>query len=41
MLFLQFVAHSLTPLNFSNLALAHLGGTLLMGGGSGVEVLLI
>ena len=31
----------LTPLAFSDLALAHLGGTLLMGGGSGVEVLLI
>ena len=30
-----------TPLAFSNLALAHLGGTLLMGGCSGVEVLLI
>ena len=30
-----------TPLAFSDLALAHLGGTLLMGGGSGVEVLLI
>ena len=29
-----------TPLAFSDLALAHLGGTLLMGG-SGVEVLLI
>ena len=30
-----------TPLAFSDLALARLGGTLLMGGGSGVEVLLI
>ena len=30
-----------TPLAFSDLALAHLGGTLLMGGCSGVEVLLI
>ena len=30
-----------TPLAFSDLALAHLGGTLLMGGGSGVEFLLI
>ena len=30
-----------TPLAFSNLALAHLGGTLLMGGCSGVELLLI
>ena len=30
-----------TPLTFSNLALARLGGTLLMGGGPGVEVLLI
>ena len=30
-----------TPLAFSDLALACLGGTLLMGGGSGVEVLLI
>ena len=30
-----------TPLAFSNLALAHLGGTLLILGGSGVEVLLI
>ena len=29
-----------TPLAFSDLALAGLGGTLLMGGGSGVEVLL-
>ena len=30
-----------TPLAFSDLALALLGGTLLMGGCSGVEVLLI
>ena len=30
-----------TPLAFSDLALAHLGGTLLILGGSGVEVLLI
>ena len=30
-----------TPLAFSNLALAHLGGTLLMGRCSGVELLLI
>ena len=30
-----------TPLAFSNLALARLGGTLLMGGCSGVEVLFI
>ena len=38
-----FVAHSMTPLNycFSDLALAHLGGTLLILRGSCVEVLLI
>ena len=30
-----------TPLAFSDLALAHLGGSLLILGGSGVEVLLI
>ena len=50
MLCLLFVAHrsdsSELPLVttiglFSDLALAHLGGTLLMGEGSGVEVLLI
>ena len=47
--FWMFVAHCLIPLNwplvtplaFSDLALALLGGTLLMGGCSGVEVLLI
>ena len=30
-----------TPLSFSDLALAHLGGTLLLGGSSGVELLMI
>ena len=47
--FWMFVAHwsdssellLVTPLAFSDLALALLGGTLLVGGCSGVEVLLI